>query len=158
MTLRFDRCALAALLLGATGSLAARAAAPVTAPARPGAIRPEAIRAHMRFLSDGLLEGRAPDGRGYAVAAAYVAAQLEALGLRPAAEGGSFFQKVPMRKATLDEAATTLVLVHGGKEERVALPDEFYAPADRLRAATDVEAPVVFTGFGVTATELGHDD
>jgi len=48
------------------------------------AIRPDAIRAHMRFLSDSLLRGRAPGTPGYEVAARYVAAQLEAAGLHPA--------------------------------------------------------------------------
>ncbi|HZN02389.1 MAG TPA: M28 family metallopeptidase [Candidatus Polarisedimenticolia bacterium] len=125
----------------------------------PGAaIRPEAIRAHMRFLSDGALEGRASDGRGYAIAASYVAAQMEALGLEPAGGPGSFLQKVPMRKAILDEAATALVLVRDGKEEPLALPDDFFAAPDRQHLKADVEAPVVFVGFGITAPELGHDD
>lgn len=127
--------------------------------APPGTpIRPEAIRAHMRFLSDGLLEGRAPDGRGYALAAAYVAAQMEAAGLAPGAGGGSYLQRIPMRKAVLDETATSLVLTRDGREERVALPDDFFPAADRLRLATAVEAPVVFAGFGVTAPGRDHDD
>jgi hypothetical protein len=46
-------------------------------------IRGDAIRAHMRFLCDSLLEGRAPDSRGYQIAARYVAAELESMGLRP---------------------------------------------------------------------------
>jgi len=40
-----------------------------TAGAGIKAIRGDAIRAHMRFLSDSLLEGRAPDSRGYQIAA-----------------------------------------------------------------------------------------
>ena len=40
-------------------------------------IRPEQIRAHIRFLSDSLLQGRAPGTPGYDVAARYVATQLE---------------------------------------------------------------------------------
>jgi hypothetical protein len=45
------------------------------------AIRGQAIRAHMRFLADDLLEGRATATRGYDIAAKYVAARFEALGL-----------------------------------------------------------------------------
>ena len=44
------------------------------------AIRPEAIAAHMRFLSDRMLEGRAPDSPGYQIAARYVATELESKG------------------------------------------------------------------------------
>ena len=42
-------------------------------------VRGDAIRGHMRFLADPLLEGRAPDGRGYAIAARYVQAELEGM-------------------------------------------------------------------------------
>src|SRR5580704_10663571 len=43
-------------------------------------IRPEAIAAHMRFLSDALLEGRGTGERGHELAASYVATELEAMG------------------------------------------------------------------------------
>jgi hypothetical protein len=44
-------------------------------------IRPMALRAHMSFLADDLLEGRGTATRGHEIAARYVAAQLEMLGL-----------------------------------------------------------------------------
>ena len=122
------------------------------------AIRPAGIRAHMRFLSEGRLEGRAADSRGYAIAAAYVATQMEADGLEPAAGAGAYLQPVPMRKATLDEERSSLVLVRDGKEERLNLPDDCFLLPDRGRADMTVEAPVVFVGFGVTASGLKHDD
>jgi hypothetical protein len=112
----------------------------------------------MRFLSDGQLEGRASDGRGYAIAAAYVAAQMEADGLLPAAGDGSFFQKVPMRKTILDEERSSFVLLRDGKEERLDLPGECFLLPDRARLETTVEGPVVFAGFGITAPGLQHDD
>ena len=150
---------LAAVTAPALLALAAASAVP----SRPAggdlpALRPEGIRAHMRFLSDGQLEGRAPDGRGYAIAAAYVAAQMEADGLKPGAGAGAFLQQVPMRKGMLDEAGSSLVLVRDGKEERLDLPADCFLTPDRARTGTTVEAPVVFAGFGVTAPELKHDD
>ena len=42
-------------------------------------IQPEALRAHMEFLADDLLEGRAAGTRGYELAARYVAAQFRAV-------------------------------------------------------------------------------
>jgi hypothetical protein len=50
-------------------------------------IRPEAIRADMRFLCDDLLEGRSTGARGHELAAKFVAAQLEQMGLEPAGDG-----------------------------------------------------------------------
>ena len=43
----------------------------------------EPFRAHVAFLADDLLEGREAGSRGYDIAARYVAAQFEALGLQP---------------------------------------------------------------------------
>jgi hypothetical protein len=121
-------------------------------------IRPDAIRAHIRFLSDGLLEGRAPDGRGYQVAAAYVATQMEGLGLSPAGEQGTWEQQVPMRKAILDEEKSTLALLRDGKEERLLIGTDWIASGDVARTTTEVEAPVVFVGYGVTAPGRHYDD
>jgi len=50
-------------------------------------IRPELIRAHMRFLADDLLEGRGTGALGHRLAALYAATQFEGLGLEPAGDG-----------------------------------------------------------------------
>src|SRR5246127_3878314 len=60
-------------------------------------IRPEAIRANMRFLADDLLEGRGTGTRGHEIAAKFMASELEAMGLEPAGDKGTFFQNVPLR-------------------------------------------------------------
>lgn len=51
-------------------------------------IRPEAIRADMRFLADDLLEGRATGTRGHEIAAKFMATEFEAMGLEPAGTTG----------------------------------------------------------------------
>ncbi len=48
--------------------------------------------AHVRFLADDLLEGRAVTTRGERCAGDYIAAQFRAIGLEPAAADGSWFQ------------------------------------------------------------------
>ena len=54
-------------------------------------ITADGLRAHMAFLSDDLLEGRGTGTRGYQLAANYVRAQFEEMGLKPAGVGGSYF-------------------------------------------------------------------
>src|SRR3977135_4213545 len=54
------------------------------------------IRAHIKFLSSDLLEGRGTGARGGEIAANYIAAQMEALGLKGAGPQGSFFQPVSL--------------------------------------------------------------
>jgi hypothetical protein len=128
-------------------------------------IRPEEIRAHIRFLSDSLLQGRAPGTPGYDIAARYVASELEGMGLHPGAAGG-WFQSVPLQKAVTDAAASSLVLSINGKEEKLADAKDyvlftwFASPAAKRenKAESDVSAPVVFVGFGVTAPDQKYDD
>src|SRR5882672_3693724 len=73
-------------------------------------IRPEAIRADMRFLSDDLLEGRGTGSHGYDIAAKYMGAEFEGMGLEGAGENGTYFQSVPLRSARANEAKTTVTL------------------------------------------------
>jgi hypothetical protein len=82
-------------------------------------IRPEVIRAHMRFLADDMLEGRGTGTRGYQLAANYVVAQFEALGLEPAVTHSSYFQPVPLLRATLQGASTSLVLTTGRTQRKL---------------------------------------
>jgi hypothetical protein len=56
-----------------------------------------AMDAHLRFLASDLLEGRAPATRGGRLAAEYIAAQFQVLGLEPAGENGTYFQPVARR-------------------------------------------------------------
>ena len=50
-----------------------------------GAVKPARIRAHLKILSDDIMEGRAPGSRGGELAAKYIASQFEEAGLVPAA-------------------------------------------------------------------------
>ena len=73
-------------------------------------IKPEAIRAHTRFLADDVLEGRGTGTRGYELAAKYVAAHFEAFGLEPVGTNDTYFQTVPLRRVDLVPAESSLTL------------------------------------------------
>ena len=120
------------------------------------AIRPQAIRAHMRFLADDLLEGRRTATRGYDIAARYVSARFEELGLEPAGTAGSFVQPVPMLQMTTLGEESSLTLHRDGREIELELGPDFLVRASEEE--TTFSAPVVFAGYGVTAPELGYDD
>jgi hypothetical protein len=121
-------------------------------------IRPEAIRAGMRFLSDDLLEGRETGSRGYDIAAKYIATEFEGMGLAGAGANGTYFQSVPLRSARADEAKAAVTLVRGRQEETMVFRKDFITFGDPGREDTSVEAPVVYVGAGVTAPEQGYDD
>ena len=122
-------------------------------------IRPETISAHVRFLADDLLEGREPGTRGHAIAERFVAAELAALGLEPAGEGGTFFQPVPMR-GTRILPRDTRVELRGprGASQRLVAERDVLLWSSGHEADVSAEAPLVFAGYGITAPEYGYDD
>lgn len=121
-------------------------------------IQPEVICAHIRFLADDLLEGRGTGTRGYQLAANYVAAHFEALGLEPAGTNGSYFQAVPLRKVDVIPSKSSLMLVRGDQSQTLKYAEDYMMEGEFLRNEVSVAAPVVFVGFGVTAPELDYDD
>jgi len=121
-------------------------------------IRPQALRAHIGFLADDLLEGRETGTRGYQLAANYVAAQFEALGLLPAGSDGSYFQPVPLRRFEAVGPESSFIVVRDGQESALTYGKDFVMSGDPLRTETRVAAPVAFAGYGVSAPEAGYDD
>ena len=89
-----------------SNSPAVSARLPGTAIAAMQRINPERIRAHVRYLSHDLLEGRGTGARGGDIAAEYIATQFALDGLKPAGDNGSFMQKVPMVGITPDPQTT----------------------------------------------------
>jgi Peptidase family M28 len=121
----------------------------------PDAIGAARIRGHMRFLADDLLEGREAGTRGFDVAAAYVAAQFEGMGLRPL-DGGSYFQEVPLRRAT---AVDSRLEVRAGRDAvALAAGRDFVVLGHPTRETYEAEGEVVFAGHGVRAPEFRLDD
>jgi hypothetical protein len=121
-------------------------------------VRPESIRAHMAFLSDDLLEGRASGTRGHMLAAKYIAAQFEEMGLTPAGERGSYFQNVRLRRIETPKGGCRLVEKRDRKVRTLTFNKDFVSEGSELVAETSVEALVVFVGYGVTAPEFHYDD
>jgi hypothetical protein len=116
------------------------------------------LQAHLRFLADPLLEGREAGTRGFDVAAAYVASQLAQIGLQPLGDAGTYAQAVPLKTGRLADTAPVLALCRGDACGRLAYLDEFSARADLSAAHRDVEAPLVFAGYGIVAPRFGLDD
>jgi Peptidase family M28/PA domain len=121
-------------------------------------IHADAIRGDMAFLSDDLLEGRGTATRGHQLAAKFMATQFESIGLSPAGDNSTYFQNVPLRSVRIDEANSTLTLIHDGKPETLVIRKDFLPFPNPARKVSSVEAPLVFVGFGVTAPEQNYDD
>jgi Zn-dependent M28 family amino/carboxypeptidase len=121
-------------------------------------ITPEHIRWHVRYLSHDLLEGRGTGQRGGDIAAEYIATQFAEYGLKPAGDHGTYMQKVPLVGiTTLPETQFSLVPKQG--ETMTLKPlDEYVAYDQTQQTQSDVDAEVVFVGYGIEAPEYGWDD
>ncbi len=122
------------------------------------AIDPEKIRAHVKFLASDLLEGRGTGARGGDIAAEYIATQVALYGLHPAGDNGTFMQKVPMVGiATQDDTTFTLV---PDKGEAMSLHNrtDFVAMDETTHPQDEVDAPIVWMGYGIDAPEFNWDD
>jgi hypothetical protein len=116
------------------------------------------IRAHVGFLADDALRGRETGSAEYEIAARYVAAQFELLGLEPLAPQGGWFQRVPLRTKRLVEGSASVALHTADGDVELEWLHDFTMGGDAFRGESEVTAPVVFAGWGIRAPELGHDD
>lgn len=116
-----------------------------------------AIRAHLAFLADDVLEGRGTGQRGGELAVRYLETQLQVLGLQPA-NGVSYRQTVRLSGLRLDAAASSLRFE--GPKDALAptLGTDLVMGAAAAETTLAVDAPLVFVGHGITATDGSRDD
>ena len=132
---------------------------PEAARAAAESIDPEKIRAHVRFLSLDLLEGRGPGTRGGELAAEYMATQFALAGLKPAGDDGTYFQRVPLYAVHTIEDKTKFSFVGAtGETEDLTYGPEIVAKDETGQAAADINAPIVFVGYGIDAPEYHWND
>lgn len=120
------------------------------------AIRPAAIRAHLAFLADDLLEGRAPGTRGEALGVRYIASQLARAGVEPIR--GSYFQPVPLVGWTADARRTTLQFATPRGTVSARYRDDAVLWLDSGADSATVRGELVFAGYGAEAPEFGWSD
>jgi len=122
------------------------------------AITESALRGHIRFLASDLLEGRGPGSRGDELAQQYIAAQFQSLGLKPAAPGGGWFQKVPLVGVTA-RVPQVVQFRTGDKTLDLKRHDDLVFASGKAQDHVAVEnAEVVFVGYGIQAPEYQWDD
>ena len=151
--------AAAAFLLPVCNQLPAQQP-PVPAQVRVGfeQIRESDLRANLTFLSSDALLGRMSLQPGDDAATQWIASEFAKAGLEPAATDAnghkSFLQAVPLIEYRPDRKASFIVLSRAGNEKKWQFPDVLGGYHDNV----DLSAPVVFAGYGITASELHYDD
>ncbi|MGE3465706.1 MAG: M28 family peptidase, partial [Pyrinomonadaceae bacterium] len=105
------------------------------------AITAKQMKEYLTFIASDELEGRDTPSRGLDIAAMYIAQHLASWGLKPAGDGGSYFQKVPLRRKKVDTARTTMEI--GG--QTYAYGKDFLTGT---LPASISGSPMVFAGNG----------
>lgn len=115
------------------------------------------LRAHIKYLADDLLEGRAPGSRGGMLAAKYIAARFESAGLEPAAADRTYFQQAAMISTTAD-AANKLTIKSGDRSEDLKFADDFIGTTELDKNEVAINNELVFVGYGIQSPENNWDD
>jgi len=161
----------------AASLLVLSAAAPTAAPAQniPSAVKaaeasidPEKIRAHVKFLADDLLEGRGPGLRGSEIAAQYIATQFALYGLKPGGDNGTYLQQINFVGMNAIPEKTTMSIIPPKRPEGqigimlysydLKYGDDYTVSNRTLTPTVDIDAPIVFVGYGITAPEFNWND
>lgn len=117
------------------------------------AITPDIIRKDIFYLASDSLRGRNTPSPELDIAANYIASEFKSFGLQPV--NGSYFQNINLAIVNLGED-NHLIISKDGKETSFKIKDEF-TPFE-ITADNEVNAPIIFAGYGITAPEYNYDD
>jgi len=112
----------------------------------------------VRFLSHDLLEGRGTGQRGGDIAAEYIATQFALYGLKPAGDNGTYMQKVPMVGITPGSDTRFTLAPKGAEAMPLKVLDDYVAYDQTQQPQSDIDAQIVFVGYGIHAPEYNWDD
>ena len=146
--MRLSSLALAAGAAVLSNSLHAQQAAP--------AISETALRAHLSFLADELLEGRGTGQRGGDLTVRYLETQAALIGLQPI-QGGGYRQPVRIEGTRL-LPGSSVSFEAGGKRISPEIGKGIVFGTASGKTALAFDAPLVFVGYGVTAGEEQWND
>jgi len=119
------------------------------------AISTDEIEAHLVYLASDEMKGRNTPSPELDTCAAYIATEFTNYGLKPVDAEGSFFQYFNVLKSNLSHPNSLTIITETGETSYEIKRD--FVPI-YLTANRQVQAPVVFAGYGITAPEHDYDD
>ena len=111
---------------------------------------------YVKILAGDNMEGRDTGSEGLKRAEAYIVEQLKADGLQPAGTDG-YYQPVKLIARQTLENDSSLALFHDGKSEALSFERDAYF-VNRISQAPEVDAPLVFLGWGLDIPQKGYSD
>jgi aminopeptidase YwaD len=116
----------------------------------------ESFMEHLRYLASDELKGRGNGSEELERAAEYIAGHFRKVGLLPAGEGGTYFQEFEVTLGQGLGSSNQITFQFKGGPVQLT-PGKDYIPLTS-GSQNQVEGPLVFVGYGITAPELDYDD
>jgi hypothetical protein len=120
-----------------------------------GTADPERYLADVKALTTREMEGRGDGTRGLARAARLLEQEYRRLGLEPAGTRG-FLQPFQVTTGARLAGRNEIAEQNGGARQELKLNEDFVPLS--FSSSGEVNAPLVFAGYGATAPEFGYDD
>lgn len=115
----------------------------------------EEIKEHISFLASDKLKGRDSGTEELFGAAVYISDEFKNYGLEPLFKDG-FLQEFPFVKTIELTDKNSLSFSTNGSEVELKLREDYITVP--FSGNTDVNASLVFAGFGISASDLNYDD
>jgi hypothetical protein len=111
---------------------------------------------YVKVLADDKMEGRETGSAGLRAAEAFIVEQLKGAGVEPAGADG-YYQAMKFESRQIIERDSSAALIRDGKSQPLTLGEDCYF-STRTDLAPEIEAPLVFVGYGLTIPEKNYDD
>jgi Zn-dependent M28 family amino/carboxypeptidase len=110
----------------------------------------------VKVIADDKYEGRDTGSKGEREAQEYIVARLKTLGVEPAGVNG-YYQTVKLRVREIVESGSEIKLIRDGQAQRLTLGEQGFFTM-RYGLKPQVDAPLVFVGYGLHIPETGYND
>ncbi len=127
---------------------------------KPVKFDPEKPLGYIKALAGDAMFGRKSGLQGDEQSAQYVAGKFKEWGIEPAGESGTYFQKFSIVDLFNVEPGALLEITAGRKTRKLAANNGLFDEWSicRLSGSADVNAEMVFAGYGIHSPEKGYDD
>ena len=119
----------------------------------------------LSFLSSDWMEGREASSKGGFMAADYVASMMQVFGLKPygdqlktGGKGLSYFQDFQILRNKTEKSSLALLNQSSASRVALQLAQGIDFETGTAFQSLDAETPVVFVGYGISASDIGYDD
>lgn len=125
-------------------------------PTGVSAITEADLKEWLTYLASDQLQGRATYTEGLGMAAAYIAEHLEAWGVKPAGDDGSYFQVVKVNGVNVRRNSTVTVTANG--QTKTFKDGEGVTFPANAGGKQTITAKAEFVGYGLSLPDAGLDD